>query len=86
MPKKIRTLLKKADGTPWACDEVLLYTVKAIGRASAEGTGLYLSAESVRSLEWSIIREEGGYSKDAWRDGSWAEIGDVSERDPHEPR
>lgn len=78
MPKKIRSLLKKDDGTPAIFGAVLAFTVEAIRRASIAGVGLYLSAESVRSLEWSIIREEGGYSNDAWREGSWSELGEGS--------
>lgn len=60
------------------CDQVLMVTVGKIQAASRAGRGLRLSAAEVRSLDWSIIREEGGYSRDRWLDGSYAEAGEDS--------
>lgn len=77
MAKKLRTYLKRKDGTPWPFGGVLQYAVDRIRAASIAGTGLHLSAEEIRALEWATIRENGGLANtDDWREGAWDEIGE----------
>ena len=75
MPKKVRNYLKRDDGTPWPRGSVLMYVTDRIAAASKDGCGLRLTAEEVRALDWSIIREEGGYESDLFRDGAYADLG-----------
>ena len=75
---KVRNYLKSPDGTPWPRGVVLMHVAERIAQASKSGTGLRLTAEEVRSLDWSIIREEGGYDSERFREGSYAELGEES--------
>jgi hypothetical protein len=77
-PVKVRNYLKSRDGTPWPRGVVLSYVADRIAEASKNGTGLRLTAEEVRSLDWSIIREEGGYDSERFREGSYAELGEAT--------
>jgi len=76
MGVKVRNYLKMRDGTPWPRGVVLSHVADRIVEASKAGVGLRLTAEEVRSLDWSIIREEGGYNSDLFREGSYAELGE----------
>lgn len=58
--KRVRNKLKRPDGTPWPYGTVLSHVAGLIREASAKGTGLRLTGEEVRALDWSILREDGG--------------------------
>lgn len=78
--KRVRNHLKRSDGTPWTYASVLSHVVDRIREASENGTGLRLSAEEVRALDWCVIREDGGVENtNQFRDGSFEEIGVVPE-------
>jgi len=67
---RIRARLRRArDGGPCSHSGAIHYTADRIREASIKGVGLYLSAEMVRALDWSVIREAGGIDTAGWRDG-----------------
>lgn len=76
--KRVRNYLKRQDGTPYTYGSTLMQVVERIREASQDGTGLRLSAEEVRALDWCVIREDGGVENtDQFREGSFQDIGIV---------
>jgi hypothetical protein len=66
--KRIRAYLKRPDGKPWPYPTVLSHAAIRISEASANGRGLYLTAEEIRALDYAVIREDGGVETDCFRD------------------
>lgn len=75
--KKVRNYLKRPDGTPWPYATVMSHVFDRIQAASLAGSGVRLSAEEVRALDWAVIRTEGylpdGLDQDDFRLQSFTE-------------